>query len=358
MDAPVRRNEFQIVGGDDAGTVLRIPPGHVAIGSGEDANIQLAFPGVSRLHAWLAPVKQRTIISDNGSKRGTWVNGQRISAPTEIVDGDLLQFGSVRVRFREGSVAVGPLPPTGDERRIKQAGKRREPVGAAVLLASLINLVGLVGNGAAALLTDLTPTWSWFIAPVIGLVVAIATELVGYYRQSSDPRPGRLVATVLVAILLLGGGGWALTAGVSAAVGYFSGNEAGVQRLEGPAGREVQGVNISVLSVLSTPNFTRVEILVRNQTGVSITMPLLRNCSLTAAGGITLDADPVRSSWGTDIAPGGQRKGTINFPGQIPEERGAVTLRFSTIYGAGINIPRSITIPNIILAPEAGYSAR
>lgn len=381
MDAPVRRNEFHIVGGDDAGTVLRIPPGRVTVGSGEEANVQLAFPGVSKLHALLTPMKQRIILEDNGSKYGTWVNGERIGSPTEIVDGDLLRFGSVRVRFRQRAVAVRARRPPGGNRERGNGergatGERKESVGAAVVFAAVINVAGLIGNGAAAFLTELTPTWSWFITPVAGLVVAITTELIGHYRKSSAPAPaqprpgprpgvppppprrrtGRLVATVFITVLLLGGGGWLLTTAASTAVGYFSGNEDGMQRLEAPVVREVQGVSVSVQSVLSTPHFTRVEILVRNQTDSSLSLPLFQNCALTAGDGETFDADPFRSKWGTEIAAGGQRNGTINFEGQLPKGATTATLSFATIFGMGPETPLSISLTDIRLVPMAGGS--
>ncbi len=362
MDASVRKNEFHIVGGNEAGTVLRIPPGKVTIGSGDEANVQLQYGGVSRLHASLTPMSQRMILRDNGSKYGTWVNGEQITTPTEIVDGDLLQFGSVRVRFRQRLVTVQKR--TRDNRRIKDVKEPKEKVGVAILFAAGINILGLAGNAATSFLTELTPTWSWFITPVVGLVVAVITEVIGHYRKSPEPaprpRPGGpppppprrgapLVATVLATVILLGGGTWLITAGVSYAVGFFSGNEAGVQRLEMQTTREVQGVSVTVLGVTSTTNFTRVEILMRNGTDATISVPLFQNCSLTSDDGTTLDADTFRSSWGTDIAAGSQRKGIINFPGQVAKEGGSYALHFSTIFAQGFNAPRSISVPNIRL---------
>jgi hypothetical protein len=167
-----------------------------------------------------------------------------------------------------------------------------------------------------------------------------------------------LVAAVFITVVLLGGGGWLLSAGVSTAVGYFSGNEDGTERLQSPVVREVQGVSVSVDSVLSTPHFTRVEILVRNQTGSSLSLPLFHNCALTVGGGETFDADAFRSKWGAEIAAGGQRRGTINFEGQLPKGPTTATLSFATIFGAGPEIPLSISLADIQLVPIAGASAR
>lgn len=405
MDGSVPKSEFLILDGEASGTVMPVPRGKVIIGSGEQANLQLVFQGVSRVHASLTPMKQRMIISDSASRNGTWVNGKRISVPTEIVDGDLLQFGSVRVLFRQGEVretvqghagnaqVAGALEGTGAEGsgRTDASGgageTRKESVGAAVLFAVVVNVIGVVGNGLASFFTELTPTWSWFITPVAGLVIAVVTEVIGHYRKSSapvrarpreQPRPQsdrlpqapsqripprpqqrrRLLPTLVITVLLLGGGAWLVTAGASYAVGYFSGNEAGVQRLSARVAQEAQGVNVEVQSVQSTAHFTRVEILVRNRTGVSISLPLFHNCALTTADGTTFDADPFRSKWGDEIAAEGQRKGTINFEGQLPQGATAVSLSFSTVYGASTNLPRSITVRDIQLLAMPDSSLR
>lgn len=393
MNGPVYRNEFVVVNGDAAGTRIVIPHGNATIGSDEGSRIRLAASGVSRRHAVVTSLDGRTILADRASRNGSWVNGSPVTSPTELADGDLVQFGAVRLRFLDrnadggygaggqssggyasgghGSGGYSKGTAGGGQKTAPPAARPKERLGTALLFAAGINLVGLFGNTLTAFLTELTPTWTWFITPVLGLAVALVTETLGHYRKGGSPEtpgspepPGRqdgahrppaprrpLAVTLLVTLLILGGGGWLVTAGVSYAVGYFSGNEDGVQRLESQVVREAQGVTVTVLGVQSTPHFTRVEIRVNNGTSSSMSLPLFHNATLTAPDGTTFDADAFRSSWQPEIPAGGVRKGTINFESQLPESATTVSLNFVTVFLMGFDGPRSITVPDIALKP-------
>lgn len=389
MNGPVFRNEFIVENGDAAGTRIVIPHGNATIGSDEGSRIRLAASGVSRRHAVVTSLDGRTILADRASRNGSWVNGQPITSPTELADGDLVQFGAVRLRFLDrnangahgtgghpaGGYASGGHGPgdyskesaDGGQKTTRPAERSKERLGTALLFAAGVNLVGLFGNTLTAFLTDVTPTWTWFVTPVVGLAVALVTETLGHYRKGGSTEPQRphdeprrppvrrrpLAVTFLVTLLLLGGGGWLVTAGVSYAVGYFSGNEEGVQRLESQVVRETQGVTVTILGVQSTPHFTRVEIRVNNGTSNSMSLPLFHNATLTAPDGTTFDADTFRSSWQPEIPAGGVRKGTINFESQLPESSTTVSLNFVTVFLQGFDGPRSITVPDIPLKPLA-----
>lgn len=371
MDGRGARNEFIVVDGDAAGNRIVIPHGNATIGSDDGSRIRLPVPGVSRRHALLTSADGRTILTDQQSRNGSWVNGHRISSPTELTDGDLVQFGQARLQFIDRTADGGHGAPSGGGGK---KGKTPVPqpsggrLGTALVYAAGINVVGILGNSLAAFLTELTPTWTWFITPSVGLLVALVIETLGYYRKgpgapqrppgSHEPGPGRtparrrpLAVTVLLTLLLLGGGGWLAAAGVSYAVGYFSGNEDGVQRLEHQVVAEAQGVRVTVLGVQSTAHFTRVEILVRNGTSNSISLPLFQNALLTGPDGTTLDASAFRSNWQPQIPAGGQRRGTLNFESQLPEGPTTVSLSFATVFVQGFDGPRSITVPHIPLKP-------
>lgn len=391
MDASGLRDEFVVVNGEAAGRRLRIPHGTSTIGSGEGSRLRLPVSGVSRRHAELTSLEGRTILADQQSRNGTWVNGHEITSPTELADGDEVQIGQVLLRFVEGTYDDGGSPPEAagqpEGRRPAPAAARKKGLGAALLFAAAINVVGLIGNSLTAFLTELTPTWTWFVTPAMGLVVALGGEALDFLKDKAQPpprqpkpqyrpsmqgqpsRPSRplrperpaeaaprtrsrpLIATVLVTLLLLGGGGWLLAAGASYAVGYFSGNEEGTQRLARQVVAEAQGVTVTVLGVQSTAHFTRVEIHVRNGTGSSMSLPLFHNAILTGPDGTTFDADAFRSSWQPEIPPGGQRKGTINFESQLPDAGGTVSLSFVTVFMQGFDGPQSITVPDIPLMP-------
>lgn len=369
MNRPVYRNEFVVVNGDAAGTQIVIPDGKATIGSEEGSRIRLAAPGVSRSHAEVTTHDGRTILADRASRNGSWVNGRPITSPTELAGGDLVQFGEVRLRFlaRNSDSGVKPGGQGGGQKTAPAAVPPKERLGTALFFAAGINLVGLFGNTLTAFLTELTPTWTWFVTPVVALAVALATETLGYFRKGGSPQPPGLqddphrppvrrrplAVTLLATLLLLGVGGWLVTAAVSNAVGYFSGNEDGVQRLESQVVREVQGVKVTVLGVQSTPHFTRVEIRVDNGTSSPISLHLYHNATLTAPDGTTFDADPSRSSWQPEIPPGGVRKGTINFESQLPESATTVSLNFVHVFVMGFDGPKSITVPDIPLTPLA-----
>ncbi|WP_066286531.1 FHA domain-containing protein [Arthrobacter sp. B6] len=382
MDGPGARNEFIVVSGEAAGSRIAIPHGNVTIGSDDASRIRLPVSGVSRRHALLTSANGRTILADQQSRNGSWVNGHRISSPTELTDGDLVEFGQVGLRFIDRTADGGGAPHGSGG--TKRTGPAPQPsggrLGTALLYAAGINVVGILGNSLAAFLTELTPTLTWFIAPFVGLLVALVIETLGHYRkgQGAPPRPPAgdepgpdqpgsrrapaprrpLAATVLLTLLLLGGGGWLVAAGVSYAVGYFSGNEDGVERLESQVVAEAQGVTVTVLGVQSTAHFTRVEILVNNGTSNSISLPLFQNALLTGPDGTTFDASAFRSNWQPQIPAGGQRRGTLNFENQLPDGSTRVTLSFATVFLQGFDGPRSITVPNIPLEPlDAEVSA-
>ncbi|WP_457966116.1 hypothetical protein M1E17_06005 [Arthrobacter sp. D1-29] len=244
----------------------------------------------------------------------------------------MVQFGQARLRFIDRN-ADGRGTPSGTGGKKGTTPAPQPPggrLGTALMYAAGINVVGSLGNSLAAFLTELTPTWTWFITPFIGLLVALLIETLGYYRKGPgtpqrppsghEPRPHEpgperrpapqrpLAVTVLLTLLLLGGGGWLAAAGVSYAVGYFSGNEDGVQRLERQVVAEAQGVRVTVLGVQSTAHFTRVGILVSNGTSSSISLPLFQNALLTGPGGTTVDASAFRSNWQPKIPAGVQRR--------------------------------------------------
>ncbi|MHA7207929.1 FHA domain-containing protein [Arthrobacter sp. MDT1-65] len=389
MSEPIYGNEFVVVNGDALGTRIVIPHGKATIGSEEGAGIRLAAPGVSRSHAEVTSLDGRTILADRASRNGSWVNGRPVTSPMELAGGDLVQFGEVRLRFLARN-ADGEFKPSGQfsagytsggqgsagsSKRSVRGGegggqkpalptvRPKERLGTTLLFATGINLIGLLGNTLTTFLTQLTPTWAWFVTPVVTLVVALVTETMGYYRKGGNlqptsrqdhphrpPAPRRpLAVTLLVTSLLLGGGGWLVTAAVSNAVGYFSGNEDGVQRLESQVVTEVQGVKVTVLGVKSTPHYTRVEIRVDNGTSSPIALHLFHNTTLTAPDGTTFEADPSRSSWQPEIPPAGVRKGTINFENQLPQSATTVSLNFIHVFVMGFDGPGSITVPDIPL---------
>lgn len=66
------------------------------IGRSRGSDIRFQDTGVSRKHAMLTRHGEQpdeVVVSDLHSRNGTWVNGNRIEAPTILRSGDLVQFG-------------------------------------------------------------------------------------------------------------------------------------------------------------------------------------------------------------------------------------------------------------------------
>jgi hypothetical protein len=86
-----------------------------------------------------------------------------------------------------------------------------------------------------------------------------------------------------------------------------------------------------------------------NVSGDTIGLPVYGNCRLISDDGQTLQADPFRSDWSEEVAPGVPHRGVITFPGRLPE--GAALLNFAHVLQLG----GSITVRGIqIEAPVDG----
>ena len=70
------------------------------VGRGADTSICIDAAGVSRHHARIVISGDAAMIEDLGSKNGTYVGGERVTAPRRLDDGDQIRLGSVVVRFR------------------------------------------------------------------------------------------------------------------------------------------------------------------------------------------------------------------------------------------------------------------
>ena len=118
---------------------------------------------------------------------------------------------------------------------------------------------------------------------------------------------------------------------------------------DGPVTVNSVGVRTTVESVEQTRDFTRVHIVVQNNLGNTITLPLFSNATLSDAAGTTLEADQFRSTWSQTIAPGQTRRGTIVFGGHLPNAETTAALSFATVFKQGFDGPNSIVVPGLLL---------
>ncbi len=89
--------ELHTIAGLDAGRRLPLTPGGVRVGRDPDCELGLDDDGISRHHLSVepSPGAMRATVTDLGSKNGTWVEGRRISGPTEVQPGDIFEAGDV-----------------------------------------------------------------------------------------------------------------------------------------------------------------------------------------------------------------------------------------------------------------------
>lgn len=262
---------------------------------------------------------------------------------------------------------------------VATGGARRTNLSSALLVAALTELLILGSAVVASFLTDWTGRFSWLVAPIVGVAVAMGKILIGEIGKPRSagstppvqqppppapttghpapppavphprPRGTPMAVAVLVALLVIGGGGVAVTLGVRSVTGYVTGNEAGVERLVAPVSVTDQGLTLAVESVVHTPRFTRVGIAVTNGLANTVTLPLYGNAFLSAVDGQTFEADPFRSDFADTLPPGALRRGTLVFVGHPPETPTTLSLSFATIFEQGFDGPSSLTAPGITL---------
>lgn len=257
----------------------------------------------------------------------------------------------------------------------KEPDPHRVPVGRTLLIAGVCALIPLLGNVGASFVTEWTGGRSWLVVPAVGVLVAMVTALVQAYgaapssRRPPQPvdhdawvadvpdysrygrRPGvSLPVALIVAIVVVGVGGLALTFGVRYVVGYVTGNEPGTERLLAPASASKGGLTLTVESVQHTAHFTRVRVVARNTSNLSMTLPLFKNCAFRA-NLTSLEASPFKSRWTEELPPGAAQRGTITFDGHVGDAVRQAELSFSRVFSFGPGGPDTITVTGIELRP-------
>jgi DNA-binding winged helix-turn-helix (wHTH) protein len=81
----------------------------ILVGRSEECDIRLLNRAVSRRHARVVQTESGYVLTDLGSKNGTFVNGQQVEGSYILTDGDEIQIAlAVRVLF-VGAEATAPL---------------------------------------------------------------------------------------------------------------------------------------------------------------------------------------------------------------------------------------------------------
>jgi len=109
-----------VVGGPIDGYEMKMSPGTtVIIGSGRLAHMRLDHPEIELAHVKVAWDDIGISLVDNGSRKGTWVNGEPVETMA-LLDGDVIEFAApgsksappkVRIKVPKGAVPEPPPPP-------------------------------------------------------------------------------------------------------------------------------------------------------------------------------------------------------------------------------------------------------
>ncbi|MEJ7758141.1 MAG: FHA domain-containing protein [Gemmatimonadaceae bacterium] len=86
------------------------------IGRGAENSIVIREPSVSRVHAELRPEGAEYVLHTSGAT-GTRVNGEAVTAPHQLADGDRIDVGLVEFTFRRSKLPLGVSvvdPPTAE----------------------------------------------------------------------------------------------------------------------------------------------------------------------------------------------------------------------------------------------------
>jgi S1-C subfamily serine protease/pSer/pThr/pTyr-binding forkhead associated (FHA) protein len=134
-----------VVGGPDAGRSARIDgDGAIVIGRATGDLVLAGDPSISSRHAEIRRSGREVTVTDFDSSNGTFVEGQRISAPTAIVPGTALRVGATELSITAGTPVAGSAAP----RRAAAAAGGQAPAPAKAAGGSKKGL--LIGGAVAA----------------------------------------------------------------------------------------------------------------------------------------------------------------------------------------------------------------
>ncbi|MEC7679471.1 MAG: FHA domain-containing protein, partial [Planctomycetota bacterium] len=88
-----------ISGAANSSSTFDLSDGETTIGRHPDCTIIVEAGAVSRFHAKVVGSSGQFELSDSGSRNGTFLNGQMVSAPTALKDGDRIRISEVEFTF-------------------------------------------------------------------------------------------------------------------------------------------------------------------------------------------------------------------------------------------------------------------
>lgn len=174
--APSRAATLTCLTGLDVGRTHALAEARTRLGRGQEATLRLRDRAVSRNHACVLHDEGGFTLEDLGSPNGVFVNGERVTEPVPLADGDVLELGRTLLRFQAPLEELAPTPePTPEP----------VPPGAPSTLDTVVEGPTSGGEGAVATgpsearstARRVLPEW-WLIG--LGSAAALAGLLVTY----------------------------------------------------------------------------------------------------------------------------------------------------------------------------------
>ena len=101
-DLPVAVNELSVPHLiDPLGKAVHLTALTITLGRAADCDVVIADRRASRCHAEVCRQDEGFILRDLDSTNGTWLNGRRLSAPTLLRDGDVIEIAGACFAFRD-----------------------------------------------------------------------------------------------------------------------------------------------------------------------------------------------------------------------------------------------------------------
>ncbi len=87
-----------VVGGELNGSIYNLV-GETVVGRNPDCTIPLDFHGISRRHFTISVDDQEVTLTDLQSANGTYLNNNKVTAPTVLKRGDMIKIGAVAMKY-------------------------------------------------------------------------------------------------------------------------------------------------------------------------------------------------------------------------------------------------------------------
>lgn len=186
--------DLTIVSGAGAGRIVSLPvDGRLQVGRGRECGIVLHDPKVARRHAALEARNGSVVVTDLGSKDGTWVNGQRIADPIVLRGGERLWIGD---SVLEVAVDDGSQRGHQEAAPLATSRLRRLPAGAANLVLLRASPGAMVTPRLGAIDHTISSTLK---VGAIGLFALAGSVTLLYIGLAVGP--AAFVAALLMAVL-------------------------------------------------------------------------------------------------------------------------------------------------------------